>query len=165
METQGVAAKDAKKVQAMFPDLDGYSATCRPGSWEYHDGRGAQMRGALKVLGYKETDDPAASWRSRWVKESKGRHAWGKDDTCVRCRLYRTRYAWGWLYSRDGQAVEGEQAPDRDFPDGRSVAVYRVPPCPSANKSVPPERGSVLLDDANAANGSLVGEAAGGGRA
>lgn len=64
------------------------------------------------------------------------RHTWG-NDRCSKCLLERRRYAWGWLFSRNGETVQGEQAPDRVLPDGRSVAVFRVPQCkgvPHANR-------------------------------
>jgi hypothetical protein len=52
---------------------DAYSATCRPGSWEFQTADGAAMRAELGRRGYVSTQDPAAPWRLRWTCDEVGK--------------------------------------------------------------------------------------------
>lgn len=62
-------AKLEKLVKNDFGDA--YSAACRPGSWEYQTEWGTDIRQALIMAGFEEEQDPAASWRVRWLKRSR----------------------------------------------------------------------------------------------
>lgn len=62
--------EEAIKATGVAEDADGYiySAIHRPGSWEWQEGRAAQLRERLHDQGLRCEPDPEVHWRVRWVE-------------------------------------------------------------------------------------------------
>lgn len=67
---QGIDAKTLAELEDLDVGLDVYSATCRPGSWEYHRAEAAELRGVLRARGYTPETDAEASWRLWWRRST-----------------------------------------------------------------------------------------------
>jgi hypothetical protein len=68
---QGIEPLDAAaldRIPGRPMNGDAYSATCRPGSWEWQTAYGHDLRAWLQAHGYRPVRDPEATWRVRWTK-------------------------------------------------------------------------------------------------